>query len=260
VIECNLRASRTFPFISKTFGCNFIQLATTAMVGHPTRPFNISLYDYDYVAVKAPMFSFTRLRGADPTLGVEMSSTGEVACFGHDVQEAFLQSLLATTFKLPEKVEGKHILISIAEENMRLEFLESVQKLIEMGYRLVGTPGTSEFYTAKGIDLGALEKPALDTDAYTVHAPNSAIRWIHEKKVDLVFNIPEGTTRDDEISAGYLMRRAAVDFGCGLITNMKCAQMFCDALHRNKALPVKSAEEYVDKAQVGYVSQSALVG
>ncbi len=260
VIECNLRASRTFPFISKTFGCNFIQLATSAMLGHPTRPFNISLYDYDYVAVKAPMFSFTRLRGADPTLGVEMSSTGEVACFGHDVQEAFLQSLLATTFKLPEKAVGKYILVSIAEEDMRLEFLESVRKLIELGYKLVGTPGTSDFYTSKGIEMGALEKPALDTNADTVHAPNSAIRWIHEKKVDLVFNIPEGTTRNEEISSGYLMRRAAVDFGCGLITNMKCAQMFSDALHRNKALPIKSAEDYVDKAQVGYVSASALVG
>ncbi len=116
VIECNLRASRTFPFISKTFDVNFITLATKVMMGYPCKPFTISLYDYDYVAVKAPMFSFTRLRGADPTLGVEMSSTGEVACFGKDVQEAFLQALLASNFNLPKKSSGKYILISIAEE------------------------------------------------------------------------------------------------------------------------------------------------
>lgn len=136
VIECNLRASRTFPFISKTFDANFITLATKVMLGYPCKPYNISLYgkhqsltatsspcnlsvlfsDYDYVAVKAPIFSFTRLRGADPTLGVEMSSTGEVACFGHDVQEAFLQALLASTFKLPSKDKNKYILISIAED------------------------------------------------------------------------------------------------------------------------------------------------
>ena len=153
VIECNLRASRTFPFVSKTFDVNFITLATKVMLGYPCKPFQISLYgalicgpvvirfsssftsyklpisvsftfytpplipaDYDYVAVKAPIFSFTRLRGADPTLGVEMHSTGEVACFGHDVQEAFLQALLATTFQLPQRAPDKYILISIAEE------------------------------------------------------------------------------------------------------------------------------------------------
>lgn len=257
VIECNLRASRTFPFVSKTFGCNFITLATTAMLGHPVKPFNISLYDYDYVAVKAPMFSFTRLRGADPTLGVEMSSTGEVACFGHDVQEAFLQSLLATTFKLPEKGNGRHILVSIAEENMRLEFMESMQKLYEMGYSLAGTPGTAEYYTTRGLSVVALEKPkAADAAEDGKPGKMNALTWIREKQVDLTINIPEGTTRRDEISSGYLMRRAAVDFGCGLITNMKCAQMFCEALYRNKTLPVKSAEDYVEKSQVGYASTS----
>lgn len=116
VIECNLRASRTFPFISKTFDANFITLATQAMMGYVVKPFTISLYDYDYVAVKAPMFSFTRLRGADPTLGVEMSSTGEVACFGRNAQEAFLQALLATNFKLPQRQADRYILVSIAEE------------------------------------------------------------------------------------------------------------------------------------------------
>jgi carbamoyl-phosphate synthase/aspartate carbamoyltransferase len=116
VIECNLRASRSFPFISKTFDVNFITLAAKVMMNYPCKPYTISLYDYDYVAVKAPMFSFTRLRGADPTLGVEMSSTGEVACFGRNTQEAFLQALLASNFKLPLIADNHYILVSIAED------------------------------------------------------------------------------------------------------------------------------------------------
>jgi carbamoyl-phosphate synthase/aspartate carbamoyltransferase len=271
VIECNLRASRTFPFVSKTFGCNFISLATTAMLGHPLKPFNISLYDYDYVAVKAPTFSFTRLRGADPTLGVEMSSTGEVACFGRDLHEAFLQSLLATTFQLPDKEAGKHILVSIAEDDMRHEFMDAMVKLQEMGYPLAGTPGTAEFYSSRGVTVKALEKPRAylvtdddcdssgtgdDKGKEQPHGEMSALKWIRSKMVDLVINIPEGSTRRDEITAGYLMRRAAVDFGCGLITNMKCSLIFVDALHRNLTLPVKSAEEYVEKTQAGYYAPS----
>jgi len=242
VIECNLRASRTFPFISKTFGVNFITLATQVMLGHPVKPFNISLYDYDYVAVKAPMFSFTRLRGADPTLGVEMSSTGEVACFGHDVQEAFLQALLATTFKLPEKLPGRYILVSIAEDKMRAEFHDAMSQLHAMGYNLAGTPGTAEYFTSLGVPVLSLAKPV---DVSDTEQPDSVIAWIREKKIDLVINIPEGTTRRDEVTAGYLMRRAAVDFGASLLTNLKCATLFVDALTRNRPLPCKCAEEYV---------------
>ena len=175
VIECNLRASRTFPFVSKTLDCNFISLATTVMMGVPCKAYNISLLglfllcvyyiwlltdprisDYDYVVVKAPMFSFNRLRGADPTLGVEMASTGEVACFGRDVQEAYLQvgigvhaydaifivlllqALLAANFKLPVVGKGTFILISIAEEKLRMEFLESATNLSRLGFKLAG--------------------------------------------------------------------------------------------------------------------------
>ena len=159
VIECNLRASRTFPFISKTFDMNFITLATKAMMGYHVKPYNISLYDIDYVAVKAPMFSFARLRGADPTLGVEMSSTGEVACFGSDVQEAFLQALLSTTFKLPQLSKDKYILISFAEDKIRAEFQESLELLLSMGYNIAGTPGTAEYYTQLGFKLTTLLKP-----------------------------------------------------------------------------------------------------
>lgn len=240
VIECNLRASRTFPFISKTFDVNFITLATKIMMRYPCKPFNISLYDYEYVAVKAPMFSFTRLRGADPTLGVEMSSTGEVACFGKDTQEAFLQALLASNFELPQK--SNHILISIAEDKMRNDFLESVLLFKEMGYSLAATPGTAEFYKAHGVDIISLTKPSEDE---TESSPDSVLQWIRLKKVDLVINIPEGSNRRDEVTSGYLMRRAAVDYGASLLTNIKCAILFCDALSRYSSLPVKSAEEFV---------------
>ena len=242
VIECNLRASRTFPFISKTFDVNFITLATKVMLGYPCKPYNISLIDYDYVAVKAPMFSFTRLRGADPTLGVEMSSTGEVACFGHDVQEAFLQAMLSSTFNLPQKKDGKHILVSIAEDNMRAEFLESVAHLSDMGFALVGTPGTAEYYSNHGIKIQALQKPG---DGFDEDSDLSVIRWIKEKHIDMVINIPEGTSRRDEVTSGYKIRRTAVDFGVSLLTNIKCALLFCEALYRNKPLPCKSAEEFI---------------
>ena len=259
VIECNLRASRTFPFISKTFDSNFITLATKVMLGYPCKPYSINLYDYDYVAVKAPMFSFTRLRGADPTLGVEMSSTGEVACFGRDVQEAFLQALLASNFNLPQKLPNKYILVSIAEDSMRAEFLLSMQMLHEMGYQLACTPGTAEYYAQQGITVISLNKPSPDDfeggdgDASGSGDKNTVLKWIRNKTIDLVINIPEGTTRTEEISAGYLMRRAAVDFGTSLLTNVKCAALFCEALHRNKLLPCKSSEEFIGLSQVGFV-------
>ena len=178
--------------------------------------------DIDYVAVKAPMFSFARLRGADPTLGVEMSSTGEVACFGRDVQEAFLQALLATTFCLPEKAPGKYILLSIAEDKMRTEFLESVEQLLAMGYQLAGTPGTADFYTDRGLKMTKLLKPGDKDPAASTGEPTPAvIDWIEKRVVDLVVNIPEGSTRREEVTSGYLIRRAAVDFGASLLTNIK---------------------------------------
>eukprot|EP01035_Chromulina_nebulosa_P019330 gene19330-25194_t len=248
VIECNLRASRSFPFISKTLDANFIALATRVMLGQHCKPYNISLYEYDYVAVKAPMFSFTRLRGADPTLGVEMSSTGEVACFGKDVHEAFLQALLASTFKLPQKSPDKYILISIAEDHIRQEFLPSLIQLIEMGYQLAGTPGTAEYYRDHNIELVSLPKPPDD-------GPDGALSWIRQRKVDLVINIPEGTTRSDEVTSGYLIRRAAVDFGVSLLLNIKCTVLFCEALHRNKTLPCKSSEEFISAPMIGWTKQ-----
>jgi carbamoyl-phosphate synthase/aspartate carbamoyltransferase len=163
VIECNLRASRTFPFVSKTLNCNFISLATKAMVGVPAPPYKISLLDIDYVCVKAPMFSFTRLRGADPTLGVEMASTGEVACFGEDSHEAFLNAMLSTTFKLPKK--NGAILLSVASDKFRAEMGEAVVILDTLGYKLSATPGTAAYYKEHyNLDMVILSKPSDEAE------------------------------------------------------------------------------------------------
>ena len=170
------------------------------------------------------MFSFTRLRGADPTLGVEMASTGEVACFGDDAHEAFIQALLATGFKLPRA--NSSILLSIASDPFRLEFAKSAQILERLGYKLCGTPGTTKFFQENyGLNIKMVCKPS-DTDDDSVcpdtGAP-SALTEIKDGDVELVINLSEGTTRKDEISSGYIIRRAAVDFGVSLVTNVKCA-------------------------------------
>lgn len=160
------------------------------------------------------------------------------------------QALLATTFQLPSKQADKFILVSIAEDKMRQEFLESMHQLIEMGYNLAGTPGTAEYYTQLGIKIISLDKP---TDESVDMLPeDGVIAWIRDKRIDLVINIPEGTSRTDEVTGGYLMRRAAVDFGASLLTNMKCAVLFCDALHRNRPLPCKSAEDFIGVSAQGY--------
>jgi len=230
VIECNLRASRTVPFVSKTLKNNFISLATRAMCGLPVQPYRISLLDIDYVCVKAPMFSFTRLRGADPSLGVEMASTGEVACFGDDAHEAYLQSLLAANFRLPEK--NRSILISIANDAFRLEFSKGALILSKMGYILYATPGTASYYkTHCGLDMIKVAKPTHSSDDGTEDLP-SASKEIRSGKIDLLINVSEGEFQTGEITAGYIMRRAAVDFGASLITNVKCALFLAEALER----------------------------
>jgi len=259
VIECNLRASRTFPFVSKTFNYNFIALATKAMTSVDVVPYNISLLDIDYVCVKAPMFSFTRLRGADPSLGVEMASTGEVACFGEDQNEAFMQSLLATTFKLP--TNNYSILLSIATSEKRFEFAESVQSLVKLGkYTLYGTPGTSQYYKEKyGIDLKVVTKPLNEGD----DGPGTSIYEIKQGKIDLVINVSDGTGRKEEITSGYLIRRASVDFGTSLITNVKCAIELVICLERGldkkDAFVPRHIGEYYEIPSVGWTKNVNIV-
>jgi carbamoyl-phosphate synthase/aspartate carbamoyltransferase len=156
VIECNLRASRTFPFISKTFDFNFISLATKAMLGLNVKPHPIALADLDYVGVKAPMFSFSRLRGCDPTTGVEMASTGEVACYGNDVHEAYLKALISTGFKMPTKL--KKVLLSVGGQAFKLELVQSAEMLVSMGYQIFATKGTHEFLELNNIQSTFTQK------------------------------------------------------------------------------------------------------
>jgi carbamoyl-phosphate synthase small subunit len=252
VIECNLRASRTFPFVSKTLKNNFISLATRAMCGLPAKPYRISLLDIDYVCVKAPMFSFTRLRGADPTLGVEMSSTGEVACYGASASEAFLQALLAANFKLPEN--NRSILISIASEDYRYEFAEAACILKKLGYKLYGTPGTAKYYNDNH-DLGFISatKPETEEDLGDGKAL-SALNEIKSDNIDLLINVSDGSAvRSDEITSGYIMRRAAVDFGVSLITNVKCAVMLAEALEKkHDKFPIRHIQEFYDIPTIGW--------
>jgi hypothetical protein len=156
--RCNLRASRSVPFVSKTFNVNFIELATKIMTGAPVKASRIELLDIDHVCVKVPMFSFTRLQGADPVLRVEMASTGEVACFSSRPLEAFLKGLLATgSFKLPTK--QRTILLSLGPMASKLEFVSSAQTLISLGYVLYGTTGTAEFFAQHGVAVQPLHKP-----------------------------------------------------------------------------------------------------
>lgn len=242
VIECNLRASRTFPFVSKTLNHNFISLATQAMVGLPVTPYKISLLDIDYVCVKAPIFSFTRLRGADPTLGVEMASTGEVACFGEDTHEAFLQSMLSTNFKLPKK--NNSILLTIASEAFRREFADAALILDHCGFVLYGTPGTAKYYKDYyNINIKVVNKPDDEAD----DGPGTALHVIKHGMIDLVINVSEGTTRREEITSGYLIRRAVVDFGVSLVTDVKCAITLAECLeqgmHKGRFVP-RHIDEY----------------
>ena len=240
VIECNLRASRSFPFVSKTFGCNFIELATKCMLGVPVRPFDINLFDIEHVNIKAPMFSFTRLQGADPILRVEMASTGEVSCFGVDKYEAFLNSLLSTGFKMPK---NKTVLLSIGPMHAKVEFVDSVKILTALGYTIYASEGTTETLEANGIKgIITLNKPRSNLKP-------AILDYLREGKIDLVINIPEGNDQNEQTS-GYEIRRTAVDFGVSLITNIKSAVLFAASLEHVKKFHIKSWDEYMTDSKI----------
>jgi carbamoyl-phosphate synthase/aspartate carbamoyltransferase len=252
VIECNLRASRTFPFVSKTLNHNFISLATRAMLGLDVEPYKISLLDIDYVCVKAPIFSFTRLRGADPTLGVEMASTGEVACFGETIHESFLQSILSTSFNLPNK--NRTILLSIASMEFRKEMTMAVMIFSKLGYTLYGTPGTAQFYkdTMK-LDMIVVTKPEREYD----QADGTALDVIKNGKIDLVINVSEGSTRKEEVTSGYIIRRAVVDYGVSLITDVKCAIQLAECFARGMddgVFPPRHIGEFYNIPTLGWTT------
>jgi len=233
VIECNLRASRSFPFVSKVTRTNFIELAVAAMMGRPVRNEKTTL-DLNYVGVKAPQFSFSRLKGADPTLGVEMASTGEVACLGNDIHEAFLKALLATGVRFPRK----NILLTIGGEPSKHRFLESARELQAMGLQIFATEKTSNFLRDNGIPNTRLFK------LHERREPN--IRdYIAGGKIDFVISIPNPAKRI-EFDSAYRLRRMAVDFSIPILTNLQVADLFVQAIaaHPLASLLPKHWAEY----------------
>ena len=233
VIECNLRASRSFPFVSKVTKHNFIDLATKAMLGMNVKG-KYNTMDLDYVGVKAPQFSFSRLHGADPVLSVEMASTGEVGCLGDDLNEAFLKSLLSVGFAMPKK----NILLSTGPIKNKAYLLDSIKKLAELGFNLYATEGTAKFLEQNGVTSSILHWPLEQKE------PN-ALTYLKERKIDLVINIPK-SYEEEEITNDYLIRRKAVDFNIPLLTNAQIAKLFVESIYNKKMedLEIKSWEEY----------------
>lgn len=234
VIECNLRASRSFPFVSKVLKINFIDIATKIILNKKIPIIERSSFDIDYVGVKAPQFSFTRLKGSDPILGVEMASTGEVACLGDDFNEAFLKSLISVGFKLPKK----NILLSTGPIDSKAEFMESAKNLKKLGFRFYATKGTADFLKSNGISSEVLFWPLENKE------PNT-LSYIADGKIDLVINIPKNIEKE-ELDNDYLIRRKAVDFDVPLITNLQHAKRFSEAIYYKKSndLEIKSWDEY----------------
>jgi len=234
VIECNLRASRSFPFVSKVCGTNLIDLATRVMVDWPIPEIALKPFNLEHVGVKAPQFSFTRLTGADPTLSVEMASTGEVACIGDDFEEAFLKAMLAVGFRMPVQ----SVLLSTGPVESKVEFLPAAKMLSEKGATLYATEGTARFLADNGIHARRVAWPLDNED-------DAADAIIRSGAVGLVVNIPKGFGKD-ELTNGYLIRRAAADFGVPLITNIQLARRFVEALAKKRAedLSCKAWDEY----------------
>ena len=235
VIECNLRASRSFPFVSKVLKINFIELAAKVMLGLPVEKPSKNEFDLDYVGVKASQFSFSRLQKADPVLGVDMVSTGEVGCIGDDTYEAVLKSMLSVGYTIPEK----NILLSTGNAKQKVDMLDAIRCLYEHGYNLYATPGTHSFLTDNGIPAIKVYWPSeLDKSP-------QALELIHEKKIDLVVNFPKSLTQG-ELANGYKIRRAAIDFNIPLVTNARLASTFIKAFCNIKVddIQIKSWDEY----------------
>jgi len=234
VIECNLRASRSFPFVSKVLKYNFIDMATRIMLGEKVEALNKSVFDLDYVGVKASQFSFARLLKADPVLGVDMASTGEVGCIGENYYEAILKSMLSVGHRIPKK----NILISSGPTRSKVELINSTRMLIEKGYNIYCTEGTAKFFKENGINTQILYWPDEDKE------PN-IMEYLHDRRIDLVINIPKNHTKR-ELDNGYKIRRAAVDYNIPLITNARLASAFIYAICKvdPAEIAIKSWDEY----------------
>ena len=235
VIECNLRASRSFPFVSKVLKLNFIDLATKVMLGLPVEKPNKNLFDLDYVGIKASQFSFNRLQKADPVLGVDMSSTGEVGCLGDDTNAALLKSMLSVGYRIPQK----SVLLSTGGAKQKAEMLETARLLIANHYELYATGGTSAYLSENGVPNTRVYWPSE-----TGQQPQ-ALALLKERKIDMVVNIPKNLTVH-ELTNGYHIRRTAIDLNIPLLTNSRLAcafiQAFCSTKLEN--IDIKSWDEY----------------
>lgn len=237
VIECNLRISRSFPFVSKTLDCDMVALATRVIMGIKVNPIDLLIKLEDKcsfpltkrVGVKVPQFSFSRLSGADVTLGVEMASTGEVACFGENRYEAYLKAMISTGFRIPQK---RIALISIGTHKHKTELLPSIRTLHFMGYKLYATLGTADFYNEKDIPVEAVELPFLENENISNQAKiNDISSYLTQREIELVINLPMRTGGARRVSTlGYRYRRFAVDYAIPLISDVKCAKLLVEAL------------------------------
>ena len=238
VIECNLRASRSFPFVSKVLKINLIELATRVMLGLPVEKPHKNLFDLDYVGIKASQFSFNRLQKADPVLGVDMSSTGEVGCLGDDTSQALLKSMLSVGQRIP----AKNILLSTGSAKQKVDMLDAAHMLVEHGYKLFATGGTSKFLTENGIENTRVLWPSEEAEGGD--APK-ALEMLHNHEIDMVVNIPKNLT-SSELSNGYKIRRAAIDLNVPLITNSRLASAFIYAFCTTKLedIDIKAWGEY----------------
>ncbi len=235
VIECNLRASRSFPFVSKVLKINLIELATKVMLGLPVERPDKDLFDLDYVGIKASQFSFNRLQKADPVLGVDMASTGEVGCLGDDTNTALLKSMLSVGQRIPER----NILLSTGGPKQKAETLDAARQLVKNGYKIFATVGSSKFLTENGVENTMVYWPS-DADKHP-----QALDMLHRHEIDLVVNIPKDLTVS-ELSNGYKIRRAAIDLNVPLITNSRLASAFINAFCRVKLddIDIKAWSEY----------------
>ena len=234
VIECNLRASRSFPFVSKVLKINFIELATKVMLGLPVEKPDKNLFELAYVGIKASQFSFNRLQKADPVLGVDMASTGEVGCLGEDTSCAILKAMLSVGYRIPER----SVLLSTGGPRQKVDMLQAARQLQKKGYRLYATGGTSKFLAENGVENTRVFWPSEEGHP-------QALDMLHNKEIDLVVNIPKNLTAG-ELTNGYKIRRAAIDLNIPLITNARLASAFINAFCTMSVddLAIKSWDEY----------------
>ena len=234
VIECNLRASRSFPFVSKVLKLNLIELATKVMLGLPVEKPSKNLFDLDYVGIKASQFSFNRLQKADPVLGVDMASTGEVGCIGDNTNTALLKAMLSVGHRIPKKT----VLLSTGSAKQKAEMLDAAPMLVEHGYELYATGGTSKYLTDNGVQNTLVHWPSDEGQP-------QALDLLHQHKIDMVVNIPKNLTTH-ELTNGYKIRRAAIDLNVPLITNARLASAFIQAFCTEgiEGIGIKSWSEY----------------